>query len=122
MNQNNLTNLLTYFQSSSDEKIQILTEMVFSLLVEVEVLRKLSLENSKYASLYKETALTSHNSSGAISGMEKILQQWFGEHGIIQNNFSSGQARESVMLQRLGFSKDDINKFFEECKKLESLT
>jgi len=66
MNQNNLKKLtspMSFFKSSPDQKIEILSEMVFSLLIEVEVLRELAIENSKYAPLYKEIAITSHNSS-----------------------------------------------------------
>jgi len=33
-----------------------------------------------------------------------------------------GGARENLMLQRLGFSGKDIDKFYEECKNVEDLT
>jgi hypothetical protein len=115
-----------------DPRVDALVAMVFDLLMEVEALRRAQLASntgargtdSAYGRAYRDTAYLTHNASGPSSGLEKLLALFYPAE--TQNDTrASGQQRtwrDCVMLQRLGFSLEQVRAYQEEAERAETFT
>lgn len=120
--------LLTMFQNDTTEKVEVLKDLVFALLMEVEALRSglmeesqargVTLKNSSYGRAYLSTALLTHNAAGPSGGVEKLLERWVSRR-TTSNGISS---REVLMLMRLGYSQEELENYAAEAESYETRT
>jgi hypothetical protein len=113
-------------RENTASRIEVLSRLVIDLLVEVEALRDAllrltlggasgsvhkgydapchdkSLTEGKgaYPAAYVDAAYVLHNAAGPSGGEEKLLARYYPESG--------DKLREALMLQRLGFTDDEI--------------
>jgi hypothetical protein len=119
---------LTLLRGETTKKVEVLTELVLALLMEVEALRSALLEesqargetlkNSSYGQAYRSTALLTHNAAGPSCGVEKLLERWVSS----RRTRNSIPLRETLMLMRLGYSQEEIEKYAEEAESYEMRT
>lgn len=118
---------------SLEDKVQMLTELVFELLREVEALRAAQInqaesqgiapKESDYGKAYVNTALLTHNSAGPSGGLDKLLALWFGwtnQH--IPRTHRRFLAREVLILKRLGFTEQEITEYIKTAENFERRT
>jgi hypothetical protein len=109
-------------------KVEVLTQLVLALLMEVEALRQVELEKSNtgqtvpkesiYAKAYYETALLTHNGCGPTSGIHKLLALW-----MVKRATPNGTPlREALMFERLGFSPEEMSNYSDEAERHEMFT
>lgn len=110
-------------------KIEVLVQMVFDLFVEVEALRSMSLNPRAglidiYAEAYRETALTSHSSIGPTSGLDKLLSQFYPRAHAEPSGSAAGRRvwRESLLLERLGYTPEELESFKQLAAEMETYT
>jgi len=116
----------------TDQRIEALASMVFDLLMEVEALRAAQLtlgggghdSDSAYGRAYRETAYLTHNSCGPSSGFDKLLSRFYPPDFEKQTGTPRRERtwRECLMLQRLGFSTEQIREYKEEAEEAELFT
>ena len=105
-------------------EIAHLRETVFDLLVEVEAIRETLLKSplgsggsrSSYASAYRNTAFTTHNSAGCSGGHEKLMQQFY------PRALEQREWRECLFMERLGFSPDEITSYRDKAEQAHTYT
>jgi len=117
---------------TADPRIEILVGMVFDLLLEVEALRTGLLaangsaraKDSPYGRAYRDTAYLTHNACGPSSGLEKLLALFYpSEAEEATGDWRERRAwRECLMLQRLGFSQEEVGAYKGEAKTAEMFT
>lgn len=110
-----------------ENRIDALTSLVIELLREVEALRSTELEKAKIQSIlpkdsiygrqYRKTALLTHDSAGPSGGIDKLLHLWCAESSKETSGRFAGYLEELLMLERLGYSKEDIRKYLEEVRE-----
>lgn len=115
-----------------EEHVRLLTLLVIELLREVEALREAQInesqakgippKNSYYGKAYKETALLTHNSAGPSGGIDKLLALWDGYSEQVPQSRYGSFLREILMLERLGFTEEEIKQYIRETEFLEQLT
>jgi hypothetical protein len=120
-----------YGRDSSTEslakQVDVLREMVFDLVLEVEALRAERVAwasktgDATYAEAYMETASRAHNSAGVVPGWTKLLIHFYGWK---DQSAETGGRRlyELVLLRRLGVSEERLRDFIEHIEHVESLT
>ena len=96
--------------------------------MEVESLRAAAIEDCGkagtnpgdcgYGRAYRATALLSHNSAGPSTGIEKLLERWLSDE-TTRNGIA---VPEVLMLKRLGYSEDEIERYLDEAEQNESLS
>lgn len=106
--------------STPEERIRALTELVLYLLQEVEALRTLHAEvaadddqRQRYREAYRKASLLAHNSAGPTTGTEKLIQSWLAP---------AGEPREVALLRRLGCSDEEIKLFKRNLEFASSLS
>jgi hypothetical protein len=109
---------------TTEDRLHVLTNVIFELLVEVEALRAERIESSRrkggdpskspYAKAYADTRLLTYNGAGPTQGTDKLLRLWFGR--------SDSDSVEVGMLTRLGYSPGMLHDFREKAKHLASLS
>jgi hypothetical protein len=120
-----------YRQDSSNEglarRINLLTEMVVDLILEVEALRAERVASASktgdatYAEAYMQTAATAHNAAGVVPSLTKLLIRFYGWQD--ESAAMDGRPfRELVLLRRLGVSEERLRAFIEHLDFVESLT
>lgn len=57
-------------------RVDALTTLVHDLLCEVEALRQVHAEESKYRDAYRAACLLNHNNAGPWSGTEKMIARY----------------------------------------------
>jgi hypothetical protein len=124
--------LLLYKESTLEERVQLLTELVFELLREVEALRSAQIreseskgippKDSEYGKSYLATSRLTHNSCGPTGGIDKLLALWVGWYEEVPQNRFRCLLREVLMLRRLGFTESEIDAYIEETIILSTLT
>ena len=96
-------------------KVGALTTIVLDLLAEVEALRLARGTKSDYRSAYRSTCLLTHNSAGVSTGWEKLIACYYP-----REQSSDGRVwRESAMMERLGFTDDEIADYQKEAQGAE---
>jgi hypothetical protein len=99
-------------------RVSVLTSLVFDLMAEVEALRQAHVSDAAYRAAYRDVGLLTHNSAGPSAGWQKLLARYYPER-----RFADGRVwRESVMLQRLGFTPDEIAAFQQQADEMEQYT
>jgi hypothetical protein len=116
------------FSENSRDKIDALTQLVQTLLMEVEALRAAAIEDGRapgtssqataYARAYRRTALLSHNAAGPSTGIEKLLARWISP----ETTCNGIAVPEILMLRRLGYSEDEIRRYMQEAEQQEALS
>jgi|GEM_PF-2467835 len=126
--------LHSLWSENQEDRIEALTELVIALLMEVEALRSVHLEacrqtnvsakDSLYGKAYYETALLTHNSAGPSGGIEKLFSRYVGYSGSqsIFYPIDKSKLRELVMLGRLDFTAEEIEKYNDEVEFVGTLT
>lgn len=69
--------------------------------------------HSPYAKAYRKAAYTTHNSAGPSGGAEKLLKLFFRR---AHKGDKEDDWRESLFMQRLGFSPVEIAKYKDEAE------
>ena len=115
-------------EGSLPARVALLQRLVLDLLREVEALRRTQLEVSRaegifpkescYGRAYRATALMTHDATGLSSGLHKLLLHWEERLG----NRWTGPLNEIVMLERLGYSAQEIERYIKEAEEYESRT
>jgi hypothetical protein len=117
--------------SSLNLRVEALVKLVLDLLMEVEAVREVlvrAVEETRgapaqcgcdvpcpgefpgkagYQRTYLDTAYLTHNAAGPTSGFEKLLARFYPE----DTTANGRRWREVLMLERLGFSKEEIERF-----------
>jgi hypothetical protein len=112
-------------------RVEALVKLVLDLLMEVEALREGLVqacdetrgeraqygydcrcpgefpEKARYQRAYLDTAYLIHNAAGPASGFEKLLARFYPD----DTTASGRRWREVLMLERLGFTKEEIERF-----------
>jgi hypothetical protein len=110
--------------AAAQAEIAQLRTALFDLHLEVEAIRMTLLNSSlgaggagsAYAVAYREAAFLTHDSTGPISGHDKLM-------ALYQPPASEqGQWRECLFMQRLGFSADAIAKYKREAEEAHYYT
>src|SRR5512138_773553 len=99
-------------------RLDLLTELVFDLAVEVEALRAERVANAAktgdaaYAGAYMEAAAVAHNGAGLVPSWMKLFALFYGRRD--QDTTLDGTSlRELVLLRRLGISEEQLREFVE---------
>jgi hypothetical protein len=104
--------------------------MVLDLFMEVEALRevvrvsKLGIggKGSAYGRAYLATAYLAHSSVGPTDGLHKLLERFY-PHIPVRNRWSEPRPwRERLLLERLGFTDDEVSRFLDDAERAEQLT
>jgi hypothetical protein len=99
-------------------RIQMLTTVVLDLMMEVEALRETMVRGSNYRAAYREIGLLTHNSVGPSTGVDKLLDLYYPSSAT-----SGGRAwRESLMMQRLGFTQTEMEQYKRDAEDAEQMT
>ena len=116
----------------ADPRIEVLVALVFDLMMEVEALRKVVSasklgvggKDSAYGRAYEETAYLTHNACGPSSGLEKLLALFYPR--VAEEEDQSWRQRrtwrEGLLLQRLGFSDEEVRAYKEAAEQAETFT
>lgn len=112
------------YKSNEMREISALRKIIFHLIREIHVLRETNIQNAidhnhspketLYGKLYYETCILSYNSSGPLSGEEKILNDWF--------NKSGGPYDEILMLKKLGYTQQEIDDYMKLSQQVGQYT
>lgn len=105
-----------------EQRLKVLTTMVFDLLVEVEALRKVAAQaqqaastnaESGYRRAYEDTAFLTCNADGPSSGLQKLIALFYPEREEPTYPGWTGKHawRELQMLRRLGASEEQIQAY-----------
>jgi hypothetical protein len=108
--------------SQSNERIDVLTDLVFMLLAEVEALRSTmkAVDSEKYKTIYQDTMILNHNSAGMTPGVGKILERFIGKGRSIHSD--EGPLLGVELLERLGCSGDEIKKYINRIQEVREYT
>lgn len=122
--------------TSSDERIANLERIVLDLMMEIEALRACLIkaspvtqteasddvltpapggvdgEHTPYGEAYLKTAWLTHWAAGPSSGFDKLLDLFY----------LPSRYREQLMLERLGYSQEQIQQFIESVHAAETCT
>jgi hypothetical protein len=108
-------------------RLDLLTELVFDLAVEVEALRAERIGNAAktgdgaYANAYMKAAGVAHNGAGVVPPWMKLFALFYGSGD--QDKSPDGRSlRELVLLRRLGISEERLRDFVEHIRHLEELS
>lgn len=126
---------LTAAEIESGERLATLERIVLDLMMEVETLRATVIELSRphssnadvldndlatvrgphslYGLKYLNTALLTHSSAGMTSGQDKLLELFY------SNQHAD---RETLMLQRLGYTSEQIDAYRQQARNAETWT
>jgi hypothetical protein len=108
-------------------RVDLLTELVFDLAVEVEGLRAERVAHAAktgdtaYADAYAEASGVAHNGAGVVPGWMKLLARFYGWRDE-DAAFDGGSLRELVLLRRLGLGDDQLREFVEHIRHLQELS
>ena len=112
--------LLFTDESTPEERIRALTELVLYLLHEVEALRTLHAElapddeqRRRYREAYRKASLLAHNAAGPTTGTEKLIRAWLAP---------PGEPREVALLLRLGCTDEEVKQFKRNLEFASSLS
>jgi hypothetical protein len=117
------------YRGDLEAKVDALQGLVLDLLREVEALRRTQLDESqaaglcpkesRYGKIYRDTALLTHNSCGPSDGITKLLELWRQD---LPPTRHGGGLSEILMLNRLGFSPAEIDRYVREAEECETYT
>ncbi len=122
------------------DRVAVLAQVVIDLLVEVEALRdalartkaggaarpahggydipctdaELTEGKAAYPAAYVDAAFVPHNGAGPSSGLEKLLARFYPADG--------AAPRETLMLDRLGFTEAEIARFHQAARQANDFT
>ena len=132
-----------FAKSDFNGRIDVLAALVLDLFMEVEALRRfavtldeqrsgrlecprqsghneltLSRDKSAYQIAYVDTAYVTHNNAGPSGGLDKLLTEFYPAAAD-----EMGRAwREALLLERLGFSREEITAYKKAAEEAEMLT
>ena len=102
------------------ESRNALLQVIFALVQEVEALRTAiahlpadSELRRRYRKAYEESGVLAHNGAGVTLGWEKLLGNWF------KANY---EPRELAMLERLGLTPEELEKFRKDAEFANQLS
>ena len=105
-------------QDDLAERVDVLSAIVLDLLTEMEALRTVLADDPAYRRCYRESSLLAHDARGCTTGAEKMILRYYPR----QTSTGGRSWRESLMLQRLGFSNAEIARYREEAEEAETYT
>jgi hypothetical protein len=103
--------------SRKDRLIEALTTLVIDLLVEVEALRRCQLKEAAYVDAYRDVAEMSHDSSGVMMSIEKVIACFYPDDVAPNRRIW----REPLMMQRLGMAPEAIEAFIRHALEVSEL-
>ncbi len=130
--------------ATAERRLEVLERIVLDLMMEIEALRAAIIattasampqagnENvlddspagvdgthTPYGQAYLETGWMTHWSAGPSSGMDKLLELFYGHD---RDHAHSGRWREILMLMRFGYNEEQIQKFISSAAGAETCT
>ena len=123
-----LRELAGFGPQSLERRIDILTTIVLDLMMEVEALREAGAEGSDYAHAYRKAGLLTHNAAGPCSGWDKLLWRFYPRDkpvnmlNAVDHASQARSWRESLMMERLGFTAEEVAAYRLEAEEAETYT
>jgi hypothetical protein len=113
---------LFQYGTSDTDRINVLTSLVLDLMLEVEALRSARIQQGDditlYRKSYRDTALLSHNTAGPGFNCSKLIRLFYPD----RRDGDSRVLRESIMLQKLGCSEEEVAEFQRDVATVETYT
>jgi hypothetical protein len=128
-----------------DQRLETLERIVLDLMMEIEALRSAMIQrrsldvaidsdrvldepvagvsppHTAYGEAYLKTAWLSHWSAGPTCGLDKLIEQFYGDE-YRGENWDAIRWREMLMLCRLGYSKQQRTQYLESARTAETCT